>query len=248
MIFILDYTIHKSRPILWSVVQSMKIILFWDVKIEAIYFTNIWLNFYWTTWCHNPEDGYLHRCIKFCILHSSTEESTATLIFMTDTVIKLKLPVLIYQKTKTMTKNNSWSMKAYTNIVWDSEVQLNTRENLVPVQKCDTDDVPSNCDSRCHISECMMCKHEEMCGASHKMMQQANITSTVWHSGNLQKEMTTNWKRSQPSCTRSWVNSKVSARRVPHQLIDNHKYFTWHASPLSQLTSLYCHEGWDIRA
>lgn len=105
----------------------MKITLFWDVKIEAICSTNIWLNFYYTTWGHNPEDGYLHRCIKFWTLHSSTEESTTTLIFMTDTVIELKLLVLMYQKMKTMTKNNSWSMKAYTNTIWDSEVQLNTR-------------------------------------------------------------------------------------------------------------------------
>lgn len=44
---------------------------------------------------------------QILILHSSTEESTATLIFMTDTVIIFKLPVLMYQKMKTMTKNNS---------------------------------------------------------------------------------------------------------------------------------------------
>jgi len=85
----------------------MKINFFWDVKIEAVCSTNMWLNFYWTTQCHTPEDGYLHRCIKFCILHSSTEESTATLNFMTDNVIIFKLPVLMYRKMKTMTKNNS---------------------------------------------------------------------------------------------------------------------------------------------
>lgn len=44
------------------------------------------------------------------------------------------------------------------------------------------------------------------------MMQQANITSIVSHSGNLQIETATNWKQSQPSCTRSWVNSKVSCQ------------------------------------
>ena len=225
----------------------MKTNLFWDVKIEVVCSTNIWLNFYWTTRCHHPEDGYLQRCIKFCILHSSTKESSATLIFVTDTVIIFKLPVLMYQKMKT------W-LRIILEVWKPIQTQYETlrcswtQEEIGCRYKSDTDDVPSNCDSRCHISECMMCKHKEMCGASHKMMQQANITSIVSHSGNLQKEMATNWKQSQPSCTRSWVNSKVSARWVPHQLIDNHKYFTWHASPLSQLTSLYCHEGWDTTA
>jgi hypothetical protein len=134
----------------------MKITVLWDVKIDAICSINTLINLYQTSWCHSPENGYLHRHIKFGTLHSRTEDSTATLICMIDTVIKFKWLVPMYQQLKTTTKNNYWSMKVYTNTTWDSDVQLNTRENWVQIWMCDTDDVPPNCYSRFHISQCMM--------------------------------------------------------------------------------------------